>query len=68
MPRWACREVLEVTGLRIERLCAGTEADALAEGFETREQFIGDFLSIYTGTAKMWVWVVGFNRTEVANG
>lgn len=84
MPRWACRLVLEITDVRVERLHAISETDALAEGIDHEAMNGYDlagmhrsagfaFRDLWTSTggdwdSNPWVWVIEFKRVEVANG
>lgn len=72
MPRWASRITLEVKSVRVERLQAITEAEAIAEGFDmskwkARRDFIylWDQLNAdrgYGWLSNPWVWRVEFER------
>jgi len=67
MPRWASRLLLEVTGVREERLREITPADALAEGCESVQDFalLWDRLNArrgYPWASSPLVRVVGFLR------
>ncbi|EJP6250298.1 hypothetical protein NR868_001660 [Salmonella enterica] len=80
MPRWASRILLEITGVRVERLRDLSEEDAKSEGitppaggvlpgWEYRINFRDLWMDIY-GTdsweANPWVWVIEFKRVEGA--
>jgi hypothetical protein len=79
MPRAASRILLEVASVRVERLQAISDHDAIAEGIErgagnTTEWFsspVGSYRSLWeqingTGSwnANPWIWVVEFRRME----
>ena len=71
MPRWACRLVLPLASVRVERVQGITEDDAKAEGVEPiggsyREGFREVWQSIYgTWDANPWVWVAEWDHVEV---
>lgn len=67
MPRRLSRVTLIILSNRIERIQGITEADALAEGFASREDFraLWDTLNAKRGFGwdkNPWVWVIGFRR------
>lgn len=76
MPRWASRILLEITGVRVERLKSISDRDALREGCSTAEMKSGDcvadvfarlWASIYgdeSWNSNPWVWVIEFKRIE----
>lgn len=76
MPRWASRILLEITGVRVERLKSISDGDAIREGCSTADMKSGDcvadvfarlWASIYgsdSWNANPWVWVIEFERVE----
>ncbi len=70
MPRWACRLVLEIVSVRVEKLVQISEADALAEGVSLarhspehdsdgfyrsyREAFHDAWIKIYSARGQGW--------------
>ncbi|SVQ47033.1 hypothetical protein BANRA_01305 [Klebsiella pneumoniae] len=74
MPRWASRIMLEITGVRVERLRSMSQDDARAEGviaasgpMEAGLAFRELWDSIYgeeSWKANPWVWVIKFKRIE----
>lgn len=69
MPKSAARILLEITGVRVERLQDISETDAIAEGIKRVDDPIGSFRSLWESTggdwqANPWVWVIDFKRIE----
>lgn len=74
MPRWACRLVLEIVSVRVERLQDISEADAKAEGAEPAECCMAHYHGFSklwqsingeeSWNANPWVWVIEFRRVE----
>lgn len=75
MPRWACRLVLEIESIRVERLQEISGEDAVAEGVRSLLPYNGiaqcEFLELWDSInakrgfdwdANPWVWVVEFKR------
>jgi len=74
MPRWACRLVLPLAEVRVERLQDITEEGAMAEGFENRTRFFAAWDGIYGKQPGLswdhspWVWVLRWNAAEILTG
>ncbi|HET6584813.1 MAG TPA: hypothetical protein VFG69_15250 [Nannocystaceae bacterium] len=72
MPRWASRITLRVRSVRVERLHAMTETDAVAEGFSDLNQSAltmfkfawEDMHDVRWEDANPWVWDIGFERVD----
>lgn len=69
MPRWACRLVLEIDGLRLHQLQEMTEEDAIAEGCQDIKSFMNLWNKTYQKLAKRWsanpwVWAIKFHIVE----
>ena len=62
MPGWAERSRIKITEIREERLGDITEADAVREGFVSRDAFLAYFGTLHKGPIDLTlpVWVVSF--------
>jgi hypothetical protein len=80
MPRWACRTVVEITEIRVQRVQEIGEDDAIQEGCwitqaitESRLTPIAEFVELWASIhgpdswdANPWVWAITFRRVELS--
>ena len=72
MPRWACRTVVEITGIRVERVLEITQDDCLAEGcgnpYTTPRAAYRVLWESINGSGSWesnpWVWVLTFKKVS----
>ena len=72
MPRWACRLVLHVTALRVERLQGIDPLDCVAEGADPEvDHAVPKFMDLWESIhgagsweQNPWLWVVEFKRIK----
>lgn len=68
MPKSAARIWLEVVCVWPEIVENISEADARAEGFDSKKDFLEEMVKIYGDCLKKWCWATEFKRIEVNHG